>query len=87
MHGFFLMIIFLWTMNYLREGYTNYRSLANKPASQNCPQEHANSFEKLAQNYQTIQPFGYTKNVLFDITRFVKTDIPLPVDPDFFGNV
>ena len=25
-----------------------------------------------------------TKHETFDITRFIETDIPLPVDPDFF---
>ena len=34
--------------------------------------------------FQTIQPFGYTKHETFDMTRFIETDIPLPVDPDFF---
>ena len=87
MKYFAFLFVFLLSLHYMREGYTNYRSLKNKPASQNCPQEHANSFQKLSKNYQTIQPFGYTKNVLFDITRFVKTDVPMPVDPDFFGNI
>ena len=34
-----------------------------------------------------IQPFGYTKNDLFHMTRFMKTDIPLPTDPDFFKHI
>ena len=34
--------------------------------------------------YQMIQPFGYTKNELFDMTRLIETNIPLPTDPDFF---
>jgi hypothetical protein len=37
--------------------------------------------------YQMIQPFGYTKNELFDMTRLAKTDIPLPTDPDFFNHI
>ena len=36
---------------------------------------------------QLLQPFGYTKNHIFDITRFVKTDIPLPTDADFFKHI
>ena len=44
-------------------------------------------WEQIAQpgkRFQTIQPFGYTKHQTFDMTRFIETDIPLPVDPDFF---
>lgn len=37
--------------------------------------------------YQMIQPFGYTKNELFDMTRLAETDIPLPTDPDFFNHI
>lgn len=38
--------------------------------------------------YQLIQPFGYTKNELFDMTRFANTDNePLPTDPDFFKHI
>ena len=37
--------------------------------------------------YQMIQPFGYTKNELFDMTRLIETDIPLPTDPDFFNHI
>jgi len=37
--------------------------------------------------YQMIQPFGYTKNELFDMTRLIETDIPLPTDPDFFKHI
>ena len=37
--------------------------------------------------YQMIQPFGYTKNDLFHMTRFMKTDVPLPTDPDLFYHI
>ena len=37
--------------------------------------------------YQMMQPFGYTKNELFDMTRLIETDIPLPTDPDFFKHI
>lgn len=37
--------------------------------------------------YQLIQPFGYTKNEIFDMTRLIETDIPLPTDPDFFKHI
>ena len=30
------------------------------------------------------QPFGYTKNQLFDMIRLLESDIPLPTDADFF---
>ena len=37
---------------------------------------------------QLIQPFGYTKNELLDMTRFADTkNEPLPTDPDFFKNI
>ena len=36
---------------------------------------------------QLIQPFGYTKNYLFDITRFMNTGNPLPTDSDFFKHI
>ena len=87
MKYFAFLFVFLLSLHYMREGYTNYRELSYGAAEQNCPQEHANSFQKLKTNYQTIQPFGYTRNELFDITRFIKTDIPLPVDPDFFKHL
>jgi hypothetical protein len=38
-------------------------------------------------NKKTIQPFGYTKNELFHMTRFIKTDVPLPTDPDLFKHI
>ena len=36
---------------------------------------------------QLIQPFGYTKNELFHMTRFTNTELPLPTDPDFFKHI
>ena len=45
------------------------------------------SDNKIKSAYQMIQPFGYTKNELFDMTRFIETDIPLPTDPDFFKHI
>ncbi len=37
--------------------------------------------------YQMIQPFGYTKNELFDMTRLIDVSVPLPTDPDFFNHI
>ena len=40
---------------------------------------------RLLNNFKrTLQPFGYTKSEYLDKTRFVFTDGPLPVNPDFF---
>jgi len=36
---------------------------------------------------QLIQPFGYTKNAIFDVTRFVESGQPLPTGTDFFKNI
>ena len=48
---------------------------------------HAQNNPKVQESYQTIQPFGYTRNELFDMTRFIQTDIPMPTDPDFFNHI
>tara|TARA_B110000046_G_C12817008_1_gene323701 strand:+ start:107 stop:325 length:219 start_codon:yes stop_codon:yes gene_type:complete len=69
------------------EGYLNYQDLSKNISKHNCPQMHADNYKKLRNSYQTIQPFGYTKNDLIHMTRFMKTDIPLPTDPDFFKHI
>ena len=76
-----LLSVFSYT---LKEGYLNYQELSYKGSEKNCPQIHADNYQKILMNKQTIQPFGYTKNDLFHITRFIKTDVPLPTDPDLF---
>ena len=63
--------------------YVNYDKLHENPLL-NCPEQYEIGMGELGKRFQTIQPFGYTKHQIFDMTRFIETDIPLPVDPDFF---
>ena len=79
------LIILLFIFSHIfKEGYLNYQELSYKGSVNNCPQIHADNYQKISMNTQTIQPFGYTKNDLFHMTRFIKTDVPLPTDPDLF---
>ena len=70
-----------------KESYINYQELSYQGSEVTCPQIHADNYQELTNNRQMIQPFGYTKNDLFHMTRFMKTDIPLPTDPDFFKHI
>ena len=82
------LIILLCLFSYkLKEPYINYQEISYKGSSNNCPQTHADNYQKIKNSRQMIQPFGYTKNELFDMTRFIETDIPLPTDPDFFNHI
>ena len=63
--------------------YVNYDKLHENPLL-NCPEQYEIGMGELGKRFQTIQPFGYTRHQTFDMTRFIVTDIPLPVDPDFF---
>ena len=45
------------------------------------------SDNKIKSTPQLLQYFGYTKNELFDMTRFIETDVPFPTDPDFFKHL
>ena len=63
--------------------YVNYDKLHENPLL-NCPEQYEIGMGEIGKKFQTIQPFGYTKHQTFDMTRFIETDIPLPVDPDFF---
>ena len=87
-----LIILLCVFSNIFKEGYINYQELnnkgsLNKGSLNNCPQIHADNYQKILMNKQMIQPFGYTKNELFHMTRFLKTDIPLPTDPDLFNHI
>ena len=116
---FILFLLLLSCQNIFKESYMNYQDISFQGIEQNCPQIHANNYNRLVNRdkmidfygekhlwssysdqqdlqeinsniksaYQIIQPFGYTKNELFDMTRFIKTDIPLPTDPDFFNHI
>ena len=87
------LIILLYVFSIIfKEGYLNYQDLSIKDLSikgslNNCPQIHADNYKKILMNKQMIQPFGYTRNELFHMTRFLKTDIPLPTDPDLFNHI
>tara|TARA_E500000178_G_C16666423_1_gene593057 strand:+ start:419 stop:685 length:267 start_codon:yes stop_codon:yes gene_type:complete len=82
------LILFLCIFSYtLKEGYLNYQDLSENISEKNCPQMHADNYEKLLTNQQMVQPYGYTKNDLFHMTRFMKTDVPLPTDPDLFYHI
>ena len=68
--------------------YSNCGSLLSDEYIGQCPEDENQSESKQTQSaYQMIQPFGYTKNELLHNTRFIKTDIPLPTDPDFFKHI
>ena len=84
----FLINCFLNKNNLTKESYINYQELSYQGSEENnCPQIHADNYQELTKNRQMIQPFGYTKNDLFHMTRFMETDIPLPTDPDFFKHI
>jgi hypothetical protein len=89
MYPFIVLILFLLMIS-VKEGYLNYQDLTKSDSdksSDNCPQIHADNYQIIKNSYQMIQPFGYTKNDLFHMTRFTKTDVPLPTDPDFFKHI
>ncbi len=126
MYHYLLLLLFIFLMASLKEGYTDYfdgsldyTELPLEPDKKNCPQIHVYNYNCLVNRdkrktffgeenlwesywdqqdlkdktsntksvYQMIQPFGYTKNELFDMTRLIETDIPLPTDPDFFKHI
>ena len=87
MYPFIILILFLLMISF-KEGYLNYQELTSPTEiNDNCPQIHADNYQIIKNSYQMIQPFGYTKNDLFHMTRFTKTDLPLPTDPDFFKHI
>lgn len=86
MYPFFILVLFI-VMISVNEGYLNYQEIPLPRKEENCPQKHANNYQVIKNSKQMIQPFGYTKNELFDMTRFIKTDVPLPTDPDFFKHL
>ena len=80
-----IILLFLVCMN--KEGYINYLELSYEGSEKDCSLMHAKNYQTVQETYQMIQPFGYTKNELFDMTRFIQTDIPIPTDPDFFKHI
>ena len=82
-----ILIILLLLVCMNKEGYINHLDLSYEGSEKNCPLMHAQNYPKVQESYQTIQPFGYTKNEFFDMTRFIQTDIPMPTDPDFFNHL
>tara|TARA_B110000967_G_scaffold205295_2_gene249542 strand:- start:800 stop:1063 length:264 start_codon:yes stop_codon:yes gene_type:complete len=87
MYYFIILFIGLCLIYSFKEGYINHTELPLPVEDVNCPQIHADNYKKIGNSMRTIQPFGYTKNELFDMTRFTETDIPLPTDPDFFKHI
>lgn len=69
----------------IKEKYTNYQNYEQKIKT--CTKKYENNYNKVINSYQLIQPFGYTKNELFDNTRFIDVKIPLPTDPDLFKHL
>ena len=49
-----------------------------------CPQTYQNNMNILNNTKSAGQYSGYTRNKYIDRTRYVKSDEPLPVNPDFF---
>ena len=79
------LIVILSLLPYI-SGYTNFVSF-QKPFKNykiNCPENYAITHERLLQRKRLIQPFGYTPNEYLDKIRFIDSDIPLPVNADFF---
>ena len=83
----YLVILVILIFINLNEGYLNYVDISYKGSDKNCPKMHAENYKKIRNSSQTFQPFGYTQNYLFDMTRFIKTDEPLPTSPDFFKTI
>ena len=82
-----ILLIFLILNCINREGYLNYQELSYKGDQKNCPQMHAKNYKEIRNSPQNFQPFGYTPNYLFDMTRFITTNEPLPTNPDFFKTI
>lgn len=47
MYQFLILIIFLLFISYFKEGYLNYEELSFQGTEKNCPQQHANNYQKL----------------------------------------
>ena len=78
--GIFLFLLFH------KENYTNfvhYDKPFEKPLI-TCPENYGKNVERLTKQKQEIQPFGYSSNEFIDKIRFIETDQPMPVSPDFF---
>ena len=82
-----LLLLFLILCNFNQSGYKNYRELSYKGSKKNCPSLYSQRYKSLINNYQMIQPFGYTKNELLEETKLIRSDVPLPTDPDFFRHI
>ena len=79
---FFLIIL----VHRCYEGYINFLDVSYQGSEKNCPQIHADNYTQIRTYPQAIQPFGYTNNEHLDLIRFIKTDVPLPTNPDFITN-
>ena len=75
-----LILLILYLNKDKIDSYTNY---IEYPIP-DCPKNYNERFKKIKEYPLTIQPFGYTEREYFDKTRFIVTNEPLPVNPDFF---
>lgn len=78
-----IILLLIFSLKF-KEGYLNYQDLPIKGSINNCSQIYADNFKKISKSGKVIQPYGYTKYRLFDISRFIKIKEPLPIEPDFF---
>ena len=62
-----VILVLLFKKN--KSGYVNYEKLHENPLL-NCPEQYEIGIGEISKRNILIQPFGYTKNYLFDITRF-----------------
>ena len=68
MYYFLLLILFLLVMSYFREeGYLNYEELSFKGVKKNCPQIHANNFNRIVSPDRLEQFFGDYASEFSDI--------------------
>ena len=67
--------------------HLNYQETSFKGVEKNCPLLHAKNYNTILERDYILQYPGYTKNELFDMTRYIETNIPMPTDPDFFNHI
>ena len=91
MYLFLIFIISLLFLNHFNaqkiETYLNYQETSFEGVEKNCPLLHAKNYNTILEREYSLQYPGYTKNELFDMTRYIETDIPMPTDPDFFSHI
>ena len=81
-----VLILLYLIMKYQKSNYTNFVDYQKpfKNPKLNCPENYTINYNRILHQPKMIQPFGYTSNEFIDKTRFIRTDQPLPTNPDFF---